>query len=52
VVDDVQLDWRAIFESDRLYSEPIIIMQELYQHTWLAERLLSLIRTFRRSRVQ
>jgi hypothetical protein len=52
VVDDAQLDWGAIFESDRLYSEPIIIMQELYQHTWLAERLLSLIRTFRRSRVQ
>jgi hypothetical protein len=52
VVDDVQLDWDAIFKSDRLYSEPIIIMQEIYQHTWLAEQLLSLIRTFRRSRVQ
>jgi hypothetical protein len=52
VVDDVQLDWDAIFKSDRLYSEPIIIMQEIYQHTWLAEHLLSLIRTFRRSRVQ
>jgi hypothetical protein len=52
VVDNIQLDWEAIFESDRLYSEPIIIMQELYEHTWLAEKLLSLIRTFQRSRVQ
>ena len=51
VVDDADLDWRAIFESDRLYSDPIIIMQEIYQHTWLAEKLLALIRTFRRSRV-
>jgi hypothetical protein len=52
VVDNIQLDWEAIFESDRLYSEPIIIMQELYEHTWFAEKLLSLIRTFQRSRVQ
>jgi hypothetical protein len=52
VVNDAELDWKAIFESDRLYSDPIINMQEIYQHTWLAEKLLSLIRTFRRSRVQ
>jgi len=52
VVGDADLDWKVIFEGDRLYSEPIIIMQELYQHNWLAERFLMLIRTFRRSRVQ
>jgi hypothetical protein len=51
VVDNTQLDWKTIFESDKLYSEPITIMQEIYEHTWLAEKLLSLIRTFRRSRV-
>jgi hypothetical protein len=51
IVDNSKLNWEAIFESDRLYSEPVIIMQELYEHTWLAEKLLSLIRTFRRSRV-
>jgi hypothetical protein len=50
-IDHTQLDWEAIFKSDRLYSEPIIIMQELYEHTWLAEKVLSLIRTFRRSRI-
>jgi hypothetical protein len=50
VVDSIQLDWDAIFESDKLYSEPVIIMQELFEHPWLAEKLLSLIRTFRRSR--
>jgi hypothetical protein len=51
VVDNTQLDWEAIFASDRLYSEPITIMQELYEHTWLAEKLLTLIRTFRRARI-
>jgi hypothetical protein len=51
VVGNIQLDWEAIFKSDRLYSEPVIIMQELYEHSWLAEKLLSLIRTFRRSRL-
>jgi hypothetical protein len=51
VVDTTQLDWETIFKSDRLYSEPVIIMQELYEHPWLAEKFLSLIRTFRRSRV-
>lgn len=50
-VDHTQLDWRTIFESDRLYSKPITIMQEIYEHTWLAEKVLSLLRTFRRSRV-
>jgi hypothetical protein len=50
IVDNTQLDWEAIFASDRLYSEPITIMQELYEHTWLAEKLLTLIRTFRRAR--
>jgi hypothetical protein len=49
-VDNIELDWKTIFESDRLYSEPITIMEEIYEHTWLAEKLLSLIRTFRRSR--
>lgn len=51
VVDSTNLDWKAIFESDNLYSRPITIMQEIYEHPWLAEKILSLIRTFRRSRV-
>jgi hypothetical protein len=51
VVDGgVSLDWKAIFESDALYSDPITIMQEIYEHSWLAEKILSLVRTFRRSR--
>ena len=50
-VDHNQLDWRTIFENDRLYSKPVTIMQEIYEHTWLAEKVLSLLRTFRRSRV-
>jgi len=50
-VDHTQLDWRTIFENDKLYSKPITIMQEIYEHTWLAEKVLSLLRTFRRSRV-
>lgn len=50
VVDGINLDWEAIFKSDTLYSDPINIMQEIYEHSWLAERILSLIRTFRRSR--
>jgi hypothetical protein len=33
VVDNIQLNWEAIFESDKLYSEPITIMQEIYEHT-------------------
>lgn len=49
-VDGIDLDWQAIFESDTLYSDPISIMQEIYEHSWLAEKVLSLIRTFRRSR--
>jgi hypothetical protein len=51
VVDSTDLEWKAIFESDSLYSRPITIMQEIYEHPWLAEKILSLIRTFRRSRV-
>ncbi len=50
VVDTINLDWKAIFESDTLYSDPINIMNEIYEHSWLAEKILSLIRTFRRSR--
>jgi hypothetical protein len=50
-VDHTQLDWRTIFENDKLYSKPVTIMQEIYEHTWLAEKVLSLLRTFRRSRV-
>lgn len=46
--EEEQLKLFAI--GDRLYSEPITIMQELYEHNWLAEKLLALIRTFRRAR--
>ncbi|MCY1081117.1 hypothetical protein [Archangium lansingense] len=36
------LDWRAIFAGDSLYSSPIRIMKELYQHPRLAEMLVKL----------
>jgi hypothetical protein len=41
VVNSANLDWGAIFESDRLYSDPIVLMQEVYEHSWLAERCSS-----------
>ena len=50
VVDGINLNWEEIFERDTLYSNPINIMQEIYEHSWLAEKILTLIRTFRRSR--
>ncbi len=35
-----ELDWPGIFASDRLYTEPISVMHELYNKDWLAKYLL------------
>ena len=40
----VALDWDAIFASDRLWSQPLRIMQELYEHETLAETLVLFMR--------
>lgn len=48
VVDGDDLDWRRIFTSDTLYSAPITLMQEAYEHGPLAEHLIKLIRSIRR----
>lgn len=38
------LNWDAIFESDRLYQEPISIMQEVYQNSHLVEWVLRIVK--------
>jgi|SRR5215212_2298942 len=43
-----ELDWPKIFANDLLYSEPITLMQWLYEHEELAERILDVIQLFRR----
>jgi hypothetical protein len=43
-----ELDWPSIFANDRLYSQPITLMQWLYEHEELAERVLDVIQLFRR----
>jgi hypothetical protein len=42
------LDWPRIFANDLLYSRPITLMQWLYEHEELAERILEVIQLFRR----
>ncbi len=44
VAQDTDLPWPAIIANDRLYTEPIPIMQELYRKGKLAEHVLRLIR--------
>lgn len=44
VVADAELPWADIFASDRLYTEPIPIMQELYRKDGLAQHVIRLIR--------
>jgi len=39
--------WDKICESDRLYSEPISIMQEIYQQERLAKKIIKFIHSFR-----
>lgn len=48
VVKDADLDWRKIFASDTLYSAPITLMQEIYEHSSLAEHLIKLIQGIQR----
>lgn len=43
VVDTIDLNWQEIFNSDSLYSQPIPIMQELYENKQLAEFCLDVI---------
>ena len=43
-----ELDWPNIFANDLLYSQPITLMQWLYEHEELAERILEVIQLFRR----
>ena len=42
-----QLDWSVIFRSDQLYSNPIPLMKELYQHGDLARTVVEFIRFLR-----
>jgi hypothetical protein len=37
------LNWNSIFASDRLYQEPISIMQEVYQNSQLVEWVLRVV---------
>jgi hypothetical protein len=37
------LDWDSIFASDRLYQDPISIMQEVYQNSQLVEWVLRVV---------
>lgn len=50
VVNGSDLDWRTIFASDTLYSAPITLMQEIYEHSSLAEHLIKLIQGIQRLR--
>jgi hypothetical protein len=43
VVNSTDLNWQQIFNSDTLYSQPIPIMQELYENKNLAEFCLDVI---------
>jgi hypothetical protein len=44
------LPWAEIFRSDTLYSSPIRLMHEIYEHGRLAEHLVKLIKTFGRGK--
>jgi len=41
-------EWTQIFKSDTLYSRPISLMGEIYEHTDLAEFLVKAVRFFNR----
>lgn len=43
VVDSLELDWKSIFASDELYSQPITLMHEFYEHKKLAEFIIKLL---------
>lgn len=47
IVADVELDWASIFESDKLYSQPLRLMHELYGRDDLAQHIIRLIQIFR-----
>ncbi|MEH1794976.1 MULTISPECIES: hypothetical protein [unclassified Nostoc] len=42
VVNSTDLDWKSIFSSDQLYSEPITLMHEFYDNKEFAETIIKL----------
>ncbi|QHG21299.1 hypothetical protein [Nostoc sp. ATCC 53789] len=42
VVDSTELDWKSIFSSDQLYSQPITLMHEFYDNKEFAETIIKL----------
>ncbi|WP_414514109.1 hypothetical protein [Nostoc sp. PCC 9305] len=42
VVNNTQLDWKSIFSSDQLYSQPITLMHEFYDNKEFAETIIKL----------
>jgi len=47
IADFTDAQWQAIFQSDRLYQQPITLMPELYRHERLAKFLLNTAAFFR-----
>lgn len=45
--EKAKLDWKSILESDRLRTEPIRLMQELYQHDHLLRTVMTAIQLLR-----
>lgn len=43
VVADAALDWDDIFKSDSLYTDPIALMDEFYDHDLLANAAINLV---------
>jgi hypothetical protein len=50
IVADAELPWSTIFANDRLYQEPISIMQELYNKDWLGQLVVHAIRLLEQAR--
>ncbi|MFN6518494.1 MAG: hypothetical protein RMY29_028960 [Nostoc sp. CreGUA01] len=42
VVNSTELDWKSIFSSDKLYSQPITLMHEFYDNKQFAETIIRL----------
>ena len=50
IVPDADLPWSTIFANDRLYQEPISIMQEIYNKDWLGQLVVHAIRLLDQAR--
>lgn len=46
VIIQEKLDWEQIFRDDTLYSSPISLMQEIYNHDKLATTIMDIIKFF------